>query len=306
MRRYVIRRLIGLIPVLLGVIFVTMLTIELIPGDPVAIMLGENARQEQVEALRAHLGLDQPLPVRYVKYVGNVLTGDLGRSIQTNRSVLAEIMDVWPNTLLLAIAAMALAIVVGIAVGIISAIRPYGIVDTVARVLALVGLSMPIFWLGLVLLYAFAYYFRIFPVGGTGSARHYVLPAVALATPSIGVLSRMTRSSLLDVMGEDFIRTARAKGLKGAKIITGHALRNAMIPVMSVVGLQFGQLLGGSVLTETVFSWPGLGRLTVRGIFARDYVLVQGAVLTFAMAFVFINLLIDLSYAYIDPRIHYD
>ncbi len=306
MRRYVIRRLIGLIPVLLGVIFVTMLTIELIPGDPVAIMLGENAREEQVEALRAHLGLDQPLPVRYVKYVGNVLTGDLGRSIQTNRSVLAEIMDVWPNTLLLAIAAMALAIVVGIAVGIISAIRPYGIVDTVARVLALVGLSMPIFWLGLVLLYAFAYYFRIFPVGGTGSARHYVLPAVALATPSIGVLSRMTRSSLLDVMGEDFIRTARAKGLKGAKIITGHALRNAMIPVMSVVGLQFGQLLGGSVLTETVFSWPGLGRLTVRGIFARDYVLVQGAVLTFAMAFVFINLLIDLSYAYIDPRIHYD
>jgi len=305
-RRYVIRRLIGLIPVLLGVIFVTMLTIELIPGDPVAIMLGENAREEQVEALRAHLGLDQPLPVRYVKYVGNVLTGDLGRSIQTNRSVLAEIMDVWPNTLLLAIAAMALAIVVGIAVGIISAIRPYGIVDTVARVLALVGLSMPIFWLGLVLLYAFAYYFRIFPVGGTGSARHYVLPAVALATPSIGVLSRMTRSSLLDVMGEDFIRTARAKGLKGAKIITGHALRNAMIPVMSVVGLQFGQLLGGSVLTETVFSWPGLGRLTVRGIFARDYVLVQGAVLTFAMAFVFINLLIDLSYAYIDPRIHYD
>ena len=306
MRTYVIRRLIGLIPVLLGVIFVTMLTIELIPGDPVAIMLGENAREEQVEALRAHLGLDQPLPVRYVKYVGNVLTGDLGRSIQTNRSVLAEIMDVWPNTLLLAIAAMALAIVVGIAVGIISAIRPYGIVDTVARVLALVGLSMPIFWLGLVLLYAFAYYFRIFPVGGTGSARHYVLPAVALATPSIGVLSRMTRSSLLDVMGEDFIRTARAKGLKGAKIITGHALRNAMIPVMSVVGLQFGQLLGGSVLTETVFSWPGLGRLTVRGIFARDYVLVQGAVLTFAMAFVFINLLIDLSYAYIDPRIHYD
>jgi len=305
-RRYVIRRLIGLIPVLLGVIFVTMLTIELIPGDPVAIMLGENAREEQVEALRKHLGLDQPLPVRYVKYVGNVLTGDLGRSIQTNRSVLAEIIDVWPNTLLLAIAAMALAIVVGITVGVISAVRPYGLIDTVARVLALIGLSMPIFWLGLVLLYAFAYYFRLFPVGGTGSARHYVLPAVALATPSIGVLSRMTRSSLLEVMGEDFIRTARAKGLKGAKVITGHALRNAMIPVMSVIGLQFGQLLGGAVLTETVFSWPGLGRLTVRGIFARDYVLVQGAVLTFAMAFVFINLLIDLSYAYIDPRIHYD
>lgn len=306
MRRYVIRRLIGIIPVMLGVIFVTMLTIELIPGDPVAMMLGENARPEQEAALREHLGLDQPLPVRYVKYVADVATGDLGRSIQTNRPVLDEIRDVWPNTLVLAVAAMALAIVAGVVVGVISAVRPYGVIDSIARVLALIGLSMPIFWLGLVMLYVFAYYFRLFPVGGTGSWKHYVLPAVALATPSIGILSRMTRSSLLDVMGEDFIRTARAKGLRGASIITRHALRNAMIPVMSVVGLQFGQLLGGAVLTETIFSWPGLGRLTVRGVFARDFVLVQGAVLTFAMAFVLINLLIDLSYAYIDPRIHYD
>jgi len=305
-RRYVIRRLIGIIPVMLGVIFVTMLTIELIPGDPVAMMLGENARPEQEAALREHLGLDQPLPVRYVKYVADVATGDLGRSIQTNRPVLDEIRDVWPNTLVLAVAAMALAIVAGVVVGVISAVRPYGVIDSIARVLALIGLSMPIFWLGLVMLYVFAYYFRLFPVGGTGSWKHYVLPAVALATPSIGILSRMTRSSLLDVMGEDFIRTARAKGLRGASIITRHALRNAMIPVMSVVGLQFGQLLGGAVLTETIFSWPGLGRLTVRGVFARDFVLVQGAVLTFAMAFVLINLLIDLSYAYIDPRIHYD
>lgn len=306
MRRYVIRRLIGIIPVMLGVIFVTMLTIELIPGDPVAMMLGENARPEQEAALREHLGLDQPLPVRYVKYVADVATGDLGRSIQTNRPVLDEIRDVWPNTLVLAVAAMALAIVAGVVVGVISAVRPYGVIDSIAQVLALIGLSMPIFWLGLVMLYVFAYYFRLFPVGGTGSWKHYVLPAVALATPSIGILSRMTRSSLLDVMGEDFIRTARAKGLRGASIITRHALRNAMIPVMSVVGLQFGQLLGGAVLTETIFSWPGLGRLTVRGVFARDFVLVQGAVLTFAMAFVLINLLIDLSYAYIDPRIHYD
>ncbi|HLT19411.1 MAG TPA: ABC transporter permease [Thermomicrobiales bacterium] len=306
MRRYVIRRLIGIIPVMLGVIFVTMLTTELIPGDPVALMLGENARPEQEAALRKHLGLDQPLPVRYARYVLNVATGDLGRSIQTNRPVLDEIRDVWPNTLVLAVAAMALAIVVGVTVGVISAVRPYGIIDSLARVLALIGLSMPIFWLGLVMLYVFAYYFRLFPVGGTGSWKHYILPAIALATPSIGILSRMTRSSLLDVMGEDFIRTARAKGLRGASIITRHALRNAMIPVMSVVGLQFGQLLGGAVLTETIFSWPGLGRLTVRGVFARDFVLVQGAVLTFAMAFVLINLLIDLSYAYIDPRIHYD
>ncbi|CAN5826979.1 ABC transporter permease [soil metagenome] len=306
MRRYIIRRLIGIVPVMLGVIFVTMLTVELIPGDPVAMMLGENARPEQEAALRTHLGLDQSLPVRYAKYVLNVVTGDFGRSIQTNRSVLSEIMDVWPNTLVLASVAMVLAVVVGVAVGVVSAVRPYGIIDSVARILALVGLSMPIFWLGLVMLYLFAYYFRLFPVGGTGSPKHYVLPAIALATPSIGVLSRMTRSSVLDVMGEDFIRTARAKGLHGASIILRHALRNAMIPVMSVIGLQFGQLLGGAVLTETIFSWPGLGRLTVRGVFARDYVLVQGAVLTFATAFVLINLLIDLSYAYIDPRIHYD
>ncbi len=306
MRRYIIRRLIGVVPVILGVILVTMLTVELIPGDPVAMMLGENARPEQVEALRTHLGLDQPLPVRYVQYIGNIAQGDFGRSIQTNRSVLAEILDVWPNTLLLAVTAMIVAVVVGVTIGVISAIRPYGVLDSVVRVLALIGLSMPIFWLGLVMIYLFAYYFRLFPVGGSGTPKHIILPALALATPSIGILSRMTRSSLLEVMGEDFIRTARAKGLQGAAIITRHALRNAMIPVISVIGLQFGQLLGGSVLTETVFSWPGLGRLTVRGIFARDFVLVQGAVLTFAMAFVFINLLIDLSYAYIDPRIHYD
>jgi ABC-type dipeptide/oligopeptide/nickel transport system permease component len=305
-RRYVLRRLIGIVPVILGVIFVTMLTVELIPGDPVALMLGENARPEQVDALRDRLGLNQPLPVRYVQYVGNVAQGDLGRSIQTNRAVLSEILDVWPKTLLLAVTAMIVAVVVGVTVGVISAIRPYGILDSIVRVLALLGLSMPIFWLGLVLIYVFGYYFRLFPVGGSGSWKHIVLPAIALATPSIGILSRMTRSSLLEVMGEDFIRTARAKGLRGAAIITRHALRAAIIPVVSVIGLQFGQLLGGAILTETVFAWPGLGRLTIRGIFARDYVLVQGAVLTFALAFVFINLLVDLSYAYLDPRIHYD
>lgn len=306
MRRYVIRRLIGIIPVMLGVIFVTMLTVELIPGDPVAMMLGENARPEQVEALRKHLRLDQPLPVRFVDYVFKVARGDLGRSIQTNRAVLAEIMDVWPKTLLLAVSGMALAVVIGVTVGVISAVRPYGMLDSVVRVLALIGLSMPIFWLGLIMMYFLGYHLRLFPVAGSDSAKHLVLPAVALATPSIGILSRMTRSSLLEVLGEDFIRTARAKGLRGAPIVARHALRNALIPVMSVIGLQFGQLLGGAVLTETVFSWPGLGRLMVRGIFARDFVLVQGAVLTFAMAFVIINLLIDLSYAYIDPRIQYD
>ncbi len=306
MRRYVLRRLIGIVPVILGVIFVTMLTVELIPGDPVAMMLGENARPEQVNALRDRLGLNQPLPVRYVQYVGNVAQGDFGRSIQTNRAVLSEILDVWPKTLLLAVTAMIVAVVIGVTIGVISAIRPYGILDSIVRVLALLGLSMPIFWLGLVLIYLFGYYFRLFPVGGSGSWKHLVLPSIALATPSIGILSRMTRSSLLEVMGEDFIRTARAKGLRGAAIITRHALRAAMIPVISVIGLQFGQLLGGAILTETVFAWPGLGRLTIRGIFARDYVLVQGAVLTFALAFVFINLLVDLSYAYIDPRIHYD
>jgi len=303
--RYLIRRLVSTVPVLLGVIFIIMLTVSLIPGDPVALMLGQNAAPEQVAALRDYLGLDRPLLVRYVEYLGQIVRGDLGRSIQGNRPVLDEIREVWPNTIRLTVAAVFLAVVVGIGIGALSALRPYSLLDNVVRVIALLGLSMPIFWIGLVLSYIFGFYLGLLPVGGTGGIKHLVLPSVTLALPSIALIARMTRSSLLEVLGEDYIRTARAKGLRGRTVLWRHALGNALIPVISVIGLQIGQLLGGAVLTETVFAWPGLGRLMVRAIFARDYVLLQGAVLVLAMTFVLVNLLVDLSYAYLDPRISY-
>ena len=306
MRRYLLVRLAATVPIVLGIVLVTMLTVELLPGDPVALMLGDNARPEQVAALRNQLGLDRPLPVRYATYLARVAQGDLGRSIRQGRPVLDEIAEVWPQTVQLTLAAMALAVTGGVLVGVVSAIRPYGWLDALVRVGSLFGLSMPIFWTGLVLVYLFSFVLRLTPVGGTGTPAHLVLPAVTLAAPSMALVARMTRSSLLDVLGEDYVRTARAKGLAGGSVIFGHALRNALIPVVSVIGLQFGQLLGGAILTETVFAWPGLGRLMVQAIFSRDYIMLQGAVLVFALAFVLINLLVDLSYAYLDPRISYE
>jgi ABC-type dipeptide/oligopeptide/nickel transport system permease component len=302
MFRTITTRLLSTIPVLLGIVLVTMLTLDLIPGDPVAMMLGENARPEEVAALREQLGLDRPLFVRYGYYLLDIIQGDLGRSILSNRPVWSEIAAVLPRTLQLAVVAMVVAVILGIGTGILSAMRPGGLLDVAMRLLALVGLSMPVFWLGLVLIYIFAYYFRLFPVGGAGSWRHLVLPALALAAPSIAIFSRMTRSSMLEVLREDYIRTAWAKGLGHRLVVVRHTLRNALIPIVTVVGLQFGQLMGGAVLTETVFAWPGLGRLIVQAIFARDYVLLQGGVLAFALSFVLINAFVDISYAYIDPR----
>lgn len=303
MLRYIVTRLLATIPILLGIVFVTMLTLDLIPGDPVALMLGENARPEQEAALRENLGLDKPLPVRFVNYIGNVLQGDLGRSIRQGTPVIDEIAAVWPKTLQLTLAAIGLAVVVGLFTGAISALYPNSLTDGVARLLALLGLSMPVFWLGLILIYFFGYYFRLFPVGGSGTWRHLVLPSVALAAPSVAIISRMTRSTMLEVMREDYVRTARAKGLGARQVVWRHVLRNSLIPVITVIGLQFGQLMGGAVLTETVFAWPGLGRLMVQAIFSRDYILLQGAVLVLALSFVVINTLVDISYAYIDPRV---
>jgi ABC-type dipeptide/oligopeptide/nickel transport system permease component len=302
MSRYIVTRLVVIIPVLLGVVFVVMLTLDLIPGDPVALMLGENARPEEIATLRANLGLDDPLIVRYVRYLGDVLRGDLGRSILTNRPVADEIADVFPKTMQLALASMALAMMLGIATGLFSAMRPGGVGDAMMRLFALIGLSMPVFWLGLVLIYVFAYYLRLLPVGGTGSWQHLILPAVTLALPSMAIISRMTRSTMLEIRREDYVRTAQAKGLAGSAVIGRHIFRNALIPIVTVIGLQFGQLLGGAVLTETVFAWPGLGRLTVAAIFARDYILLQGCVLVFALSFVLINTVVDISYGFIDPR----
>jgi ABC-type dipeptide/oligopeptide/nickel transport system permease component len=303
MLTFIVRRLLLTVPVLLGVIFVVMLTMDLIPGDPVQLMLGDAASKENVARFREHLGLDRPLVVRYVRYIGQVLTGDLGRSIQQNRPVVDELGDAWPATLQLTVVALLLAAVVGVATGIVSAIWPNSLFDALSRLSSLFGLSMPVFWTGLVLIVVFAFWLPLLPVGGVGSPLHLVLPAVTLALPSIAMIARLTRSSVLEVLREDYVRTARAKGVGERLVVVKHALRNAAIPILTLVGLQAGQLMGGAVLTETVFAWPGLGRLMVKAIFARDYVLLQGAVLIFAMAFVVINLIVDLSYGMLDPRV---
>ncbi len=300
---FVVRRLLLTVPVLLGVLFVVMLTMDLIPGDPVQLMLGDAATKETVARFREHLGLDRPLVVRYVRYIGHVITGDLGRSIQQNRPVVDELGDAWPATLQLTVVALLLAAVVGVATGIVSAIWPNSLFDALSRLSSLFGLSMPVFWTGLVLIVVFAFWLPLLPVGGVGSPLHLVLPAVTLALPSIAMIARMTRSSVLEVLREDYVRTARAKGVGERLVVAKHALRNAAIPILTLVGLQAGQLMGGAVLTETVFAWPGLGRLMVKAIFARDYILLQGAVLIFAMAFVVINLVVDLSYGMLDPRV---
>jgi peptide/nickel transport system permease protein len=300
---FILRRLLLTVPVLLGVIFVVMLTMDLIPGDPVLLMLGDAASKENVARFREHLGLDRPLAVRYVRYLGQVVKGDLGRSIQQNRPVVDELGDAWPATLQLTVAALLLAAVVGVATGIVSAVWPNSLFDALSRLSSLFGLSMPVFWTGLVMIVVFAFWLPVLPVGGVGSPLHLVLPAVTLALPSIAMIARMTRSSVLEVLREDYVRTARAKGVGERLVVSKHALRNAAIPILTLVGLQAGQLMGGAVLTETVFAWPGLGRLMVKAIFARDYILLQGAVLIFAMVFVVINLVVDLSYGMLDPRV---
>jgi peptide/nickel transport system permease protein len=303
MLTFILRRLLLAIPVLLGVVFVVMLTIDLLPGDAVTLMLGEHATKDAVARLREHLGLDKPFLVRYLDYVGQLVRGDLGRSIQQNRPVAAELADAWPATLQLTVAALLLAALVGIASGVASAVWPNSLFDAAARLGSLFGLSMPIFWTGLVLIVVFSLWLNWLPVGGAGSLTHLVLPAITLALPSVAMIARLTRSAVLDVLREDYVRTARAKGLGELWVLGRHALRNAFIPILTLVGLQSGQLMGGAVLTETVFAWPGLGRLMVKAIFARDYVLLQGAVLVFALAFVIINLLVDLSYGLLDPRV---
>jgi ABC-type dipeptide/oligopeptide/nickel transport system permease component len=300
---YLLRRSLQSVPVVLGVIFAVMLTIELIPGDPVTLMLGEHATQESVAAVREALGLDKPLLVRYVQYIGNLFHGDLGRSLRERRLVSEELADVWPATLELTAAALAIAVIFGVLAGVVSAVWPNSFFDGVVRLGSLFGLSMPVFWTGLTLIIFFSLWLPWLPVGGSGSVRHLILPAVTLALPSLAMVARMTRSSVLEVLHEDYIRTARAKGVREQTVVLKHGLRNACIPIVTLLGLQVGQLLGGAVLTETVFAWPGMGRLIVRAIFARDYILLQGAILVFALAFVLINLIVDISYAMFDPRV---
>jgi peptide/nickel transport system permease protein len=303
--RYVIRRLIYAIPVMLVVSIIVFAMLHIAPGDPASMLAGEDARPEDVAAVRAKFGLDQPLHIQYGVWLGNILQGDLGRSIVTRRPVLMEIQSRLPSTIELAVAALLIAMVVGMVVGVISATRQYSILDHSTMIMALLGISVPIFWLGLMLIFLFSVQLRWFPTGGGGTLQQLVLPAITLGAASTAIVARMTRSSMLEVIRQDYVRTARSKGLVERVVLVRHALKNALIPVVTVIGLQFGYLLGGAVITETVFSRPGLGRLLVASIMSQDFPVVQGTLMLLAGSFVLVNLLVDILYGYLDPRIRY-
>ena len=315
MTRYIAQRTVSLIPVLVGVTLLIFLVMQLAPGDPAQIMLGPKATATSLAQLRHELGLDQPLHVQYVRWLARVLRGNWGRSIQVKREVLPFILDRFQNTAYLTICAALLACLVGIPAGILSAVRQYSPSDRMAMVLVLVGFSLPIFWLGIILQIVFGLKFGILPVSGIQSpdhtdladlVSHLILPSLTLATGATAIIARMTRSSMLEVIRQDYIRTARSKGLRERLIISHHALKNALIPVMTVVGMQVGYLLGGDVLVEMVFSYPGIGLAMVNGILARDFPLVQGAILLVASSYVLVNLAVDVTYAFLDPRIRYE
>lgn len=308
MGKYIIKRLLLMIPVLLGVTFIVFFIMNLTPGDPAAIILGDQASAEALADMRIQLGLDKPLLVRYLNYIWNMLHGDLGVSYKNQISVWAQVVDKFPNTAVLAVAGILVALAIGIPVGIISAKKQYTALDNTSMVLSLIGVSMPNFWLGLLLSLLFALKLGWLPSQGMGHGfvpllRSLVLPAITLGTGCAATVVRMTRSSMLEVIRQDYISTARAKGISEKEVTWHHMLKNAMIPIVTAVGLQFGQLLGGAMLTETVFSWPGLGRLMVDSINSKDIPMVLGAVIFLAVMFSFVNLLVDIIYAFIDPRI---
>jgi len=302
---FIVRRLLLAIPTLFGVLVVAFLLLYVAPGDPVQAMVGERADPETISRLRAQLRLDDPLPSRFGHYAASVVRGDLGNSYITNRPITRDIRERFPKTLQLAGAAMLLATLVGITLGVLSARRPGGWVDRLSLGLAYLGISFPVYWVGLLLILLFAVTLRWLPPSGYGSLRFLVLPALTLGMRSIAFLARMTRSAMLESLGADYVRTARSKGLSEWAVTVRHALRNAMIPVITVLGLDFGAYLTGSILTETVFSWPGIGRYVVNAIQRRDLPAIQGTVLFLSAVFVLVNLITDLAYAKADPRVSY-
>ncbi|WP_164668143.1 ABC transporter permease [Virgibacillus doumboii] len=334
MLKYIIRRILMLIPVLIGVSILTFSLIHLVPGDPAVSMLGNKATEAQLENLREELGLNDPYIVQYGRFLGDILQGDLGESIQSKEDIAHELMNKLPATMELAFFAMILAIVVGIGAGVIAAVKQYSWFDNITMTGALFGVSMPIFWLGLMMILLFSVQLQLMPPSGRLSSSieletitnfylldsiltwnwtafkdaffHLLMPGIALSTIPMAIIARMTRSSMLEVMKQDYIRTADAKGLRGHLIIFRHALKNAFLPVLTVIGLQFGLLLGGAVLTETIFSWPGVGRYVYLAVLGRDYPIVQSTILIIATMFVLVNLLTDLLYKYFDPRIRYE
>jgi peptide/nickel transport system permease protein len=334
MTRYLIRRIAMLFPTLLGISIAVFLMVQMVPGDPALVMLGERATPESLEILRSELGLDQPVYVQLGRYLGGLVTGNLGRSIKSRTPVSEEILARFPATFELTVVSMLFACGIGLTIGVLSAVRRGSAIDAIGMTASLAGVSMPIFWLGLVMITTFAVQFGLFPVSGRSSAltyvpsvtgmllidsllagdlrafgdalHHIVLPGITLGTVPAAVIVRMTRSSVLEVIREDYVRTAWAKGLSERVVIVRHALRNASIPVVTVVSLQFGYLLGGAVITETIFAWPGVGRWLLLAVHARDFPVIQGGVLVVAATFVTINLLADVLYVWLDPRISYE
>lgn len=309
MTSYILRRLLATIPILLGVATIVFALMFIVPGDPARLLMGQHGDERTLASLRREMGLDRPVYVQYARFIGKLARGDLGMSYRQKRPVTEIIRDRFPATAKLALASMAIAILAGVAAGILAAVKRNTVWDWLVMIFSLSGISMPVFWLGMMLVLVFASGLGWLPVGGygrTGDLRHLALPAVSLAAVSVGYIARMMRSSMLEVIGKDYIRTARAKGLSERAVILGHALRNAFIPVITVIGINFASLLGGAVATETVFAWPGLGRATVDAIRMRDLPVVEGCVIFLAFAFVAVNLLVDLSYAWLDPRIRYD
>ncbi len=304
--RLLARRLLLTLPSLLGVLVVAFLLLDVAPGDPVTAMVGERADSATIARLRAELHLDDPLPTQFGHYVWDVVRGDLGRSYITQRPIAQDLGERFPKTAELALAAMALAAVTGITLGVLSAVRPGGIVDRIAMLLSYLGVSFPVYWVGLLLILVFAVALKWLPPSGSGGLAYLVLPALTLGMRSIAFLARMTRAAMLDVLSSDFIRTARAKGLAERVVVLRHGFRNALVPVITVLGLDTGNYLTGSILTETIFGWPGLGRYVLTAIDKRDLPAIQGSILFMSVVFLVVNLITDLLYAKADPRVAYD
>ena len=313
MLRYIVRRLVATIPVLFGVSVLVFFMVRLIPGDPVLILAGMEAAGDQVARVRHDLGLDRPIHIQYVSYVGRALRGDMGRSIHSKRPVWEEIKERFPATFELTTVSILIAAFFGIVIGVISAVKQYSIFDHISMVSALASISMPIFLLGLLLMWFFSLYLAWLPTGGRPECfwcldklKHLILPSLTLSGAALPMIARLTRSTMLEVIRQEYINTARAKGLPERWVIFKHALRNALIPVVTYMGLQYAILLGGAVVTEQIFSWPGMGRLVVEAIRSRDYPVIQGCILFLAMISVGMNLLVDLLYGFLDPKIRYE
>jgi peptide/nickel transport system permease protein len=310
MTAYVLRRLVALVPILWGISLIIFILMSVVPGDPVAGLIDPRAGTfdpQAAEELRRQWGLDRPKHEQYLQFLGNAIRGDLGRSLQQHTPVSGMVLDRLPATARLGLAAMVYATIVGVSLGVIAAINRSRVADTASMAIALLGVSMPVFWLGLMLMLIFGVILHVLPVSGMGQGdwKYLVLPAITLGSAVTGVIARVTRSAMLNVLNQEYILTARAKGLAERLVVSRHALKNALIPVVTIVGVQTGNLLAGAVITETVFNWPGVGRLLVQSIFQRDLPVVQGVVLFLALMFAAVNLLVDLIYGLVDPRIRY-